>query len=76
MIKARIYYKNGSVSEIDGACELEFSDLYPEFEQTSFADTKELEARSFGSMQLRAKNAVRSLLHLSLIHISEPTRPY
>ena len=71
MIKARIYYKNGSVSEIDGACELEFSDLYPEFEQASFADTKELEARSFGSMQLRAKNAVRSLLHSKVNYIAQ-----
>ena len=38
-------------------------DLYPAFKQNNFATTQEITARSFASLQLRAKNAVKALIN-------------
>ncbi|MGN1280530.1 MAG: Lon-insertion domain-containing protein [Succinivibrio sp.] len=46
----------------DAVLELEYSDLLTGFDEAHFESTSELEARSFASMQLRARNAIKSLL--------------
>lgn len=49
----------GQEGKIKGAFELEAFDLYPNF---TSEDLNHVKARSFASLQLRAKNAVRKLL--------------
>lgn len=46
----------------DAVLELEYSDLLTVFDDADFKTTQELEARSFASLQLRARNAAKSLL--------------
>lgn len=63
MKKVTFKKSNGS-SDIVRACyELEAEDLYPAFKQNNFATTQEITARSFASLQLRAKNAVKALIN-------------
>lgn len=53
--------KSAAVSA-DTVFELEYKDLCASYGEKSFTDTSSLKPRSFASMQLRAKNAVKSLI--------------
>lgn len=46
----------------DAVIELEYKDLITIFDEVDFKDTTEVKPRSFSSMQLRAKNAVKALM--------------
>ena len=46
----------------DAVIELEYQDLITIFDEVDFKDTSEVKPRSFSSMQLRAKNAVKALI--------------
>lgn len=45
----------------DAVVELEYNDLLTKLDKTDFESTKSVNARSFASLQLRAKNAVKAL---------------
>ena len=63
MKKVTFKKSNGSSDVVRACYELEAEDLYPAFNQNNFATTKDIAARSFASLQLRAKNAVKALIH-------------
>ena len=54
---------NGTTEKLKSCFELEASDLFPSFSKVDFKTASEVKARSFASLQLRAKNAVKALLN-------------
>ena len=46
----------------DAVLELEYKDLLPIIKKASFKDTSTLEPRSFAKLQLRAINALKTLM--------------
>ncbi len=62
MKNSQIQHVDGSVSLVERSHEIEFADLNLTFGKPQFKLTSELKGRSFASLQLRAKNAVRALL--------------
>ena len=71
MNKAKLFYKDNTQSEIEGAFELEYNELYPHFEDVDFKDTSTLQARSFATLQLRAKSALRALITSNVSNIAQ-----
>ena len=53
---------NSTAVSADTVLEIEYSDLLADYGDKSFHDTSSLKPRSFASMQLRARNAIRSLI--------------
>ncbi len=61
-MKTILETKNAQTQEvIDEVFELEYSDLLSLFKDSDFKDTSTIKPRSFASMQLRAKNALKTL---------------
>lgn len=71
MNKAKLFYKDNTQSEIEGAFELEYHELYPHFEDVDFKDTSSLKPRSFATLQLRAKSALRALISSNVSNIAQ-----
>ena len=58
-----LYHPDGNSRPVAHSQEIELTDLTPNFGSANFSDTSTLTGRSFATLQLRAKNAVRALLH-------------